>query len=223
MYMILSNCHMERVSEFYRKSSTCGILQRNLCPGSRAMTKRNTMLSSVLSFRNRLKTTPTLLPPSLMVMSRSFTERPWDEAGRIPVDDVKLTATQVNTSSKQCQISVDFFLTLNSSCVRNFLHQGRPWMETPVARFWGSRGKSFGANDQSNDATISGLYTMTTCPPTRHSLTDSFWLQRKDRHPHPPYLPDLALCNVSYFRKWNWSSRGNFLRALKRSKPNCSA
>jgi hypothetical protein len=38
--------------------------------------------------------------------------------------------------------------------------------------------------------------------------------------PHPPYSLDPAPVIFSYSQKWNWSSRGDTLTALKRSRPN---
>jgi hypothetical protein len=36
---------------------------------------------------------------------------------------------------------------------------------------------------------------------------------------HPPYSPDNARCDFYYFQRWNWSSRGDVLTELKRSRP----
>lgn len=38
--------------------------------------------------------------------------------------------------------------------------------------------------------------------------------------PHPPYPPDLTACDFSDPQRWNWSSWGDILKAVKRSRPN---
>jgi hypothetical protein len=69
--------------------------------------------------------------------------------------------------------------------------------------------KKSGANVQSSGATIPGPCTMTTRPPTRHSLCGSFWLQQKTTViPHPPYSPDHAPCDFFLFPKMKLKLQG---------------
>jgi hypothetical protein len=56
----------------------------------------------------------------------------------------------------------------------------------------------------------------TTCPPTRHSVCGSIWLQWKRQSAlNLPTHQTSSPVIFSYFRKWNCSSRGDLLRALK--------
>jgi hypothetical protein len=48
-----------------------------------------------------------------------------------------------------------------------------------------------------------GRFTMTTLSLTPLSSPSSFWRHTNDRHPQPPYSPDLAPCDFSLFPKMN--------------------
>ena len=113
-------------------------------------------------------------------------------------------------------------LTLKASCIRNLFHHDRWWMENSIATFRGEWGEKSSTNIQTSGATTPGPCIMTTLWLTRHSFCGSFWLLRR-RHSSPTLLTHWTLPPVifSYSRRWNWSSRGDVLTTLKRSRPNC--
>ena len=111
-------------------------------------------------------------------------------------------------------------LTLKASCIRNLFYQDRRWMENSIATFWGEWEKTFGANVQRSGATTPGPCIITTLR-LKHRSLGSFWfLRRRQPSPTLPTRRTSPPVIFSYSRKWNWSSRGDILTALKRSRPN---
>jgi hypothetical protein len=174
-------------------------------------------LLSALSLRNRPKTTPTSSPPLLLMMILEFTDTTLRGSsnhlsGRRQIHRDPRKQDKFKAMSNQCWF---VFLTLKASCIRNLLHQDWPWLDTSIATFRGRWGKSSGTNVQSSGTTIIGPCTMTMCPATH------LWLQQKQQS--SPTLPTHQTSPpviFSYFRKWNWSSGCDVLRALKRSRLN---
>jgi len=116
--------------------------------------------------------------------------------------------------------SVLILFTLKASCIRNLFQQDRWWMENYIATFWGDWGKTFGANIQTSGATTPGSCITTTLWLTRLSLCSSFWLlQIRQSSPSLPNCQTSPPVIFSYSWRWNWSSRGDVLTALKRSRP----
>ena len=113
-----------------------------------------------------------------------------------------------------------FFFSLKASCISNLFQQDRWWMENYIAMFWGHWGKTSGTNVQTSGPTTPVSCTMTTLRLMHRSMCSSFWLLWiQQSSPHSPYSPDFALRFFSYSQRWNWSSRGDVLTALKRSRP----
>jgi hypothetical protein len=136
MFVTLSNCSMECVSEFRHLSSTCDALQWNLRSGCWAMTKRNTTLPCSLRLRNSPKTTPTSSPPSLLVMNVGFMDH---LSGRCQIHCDPRKHDPFETMSNQCWfvfLLLFFSLTVKESCIRNLFHQERQWMQTYIGMFW---------------------------------------------------------------------------------------
>jgi len=107
---------------------------------------------------------------------------------------------------------------LKAWCVRNLFHQDRWSMENSIVTFWGNWGKTSGTNVQMSDATTPGPCFVTTLQLTCRLLHGSFWLLRRW---HPPLLTGPRHVIFSYSWRWNWSSRGNVMTALNRSRSNC--
>ena len=111
------------------------------------------------------------------------------------------------------------FFTLKASCTRNLFHWDRRWMENSFAMFWGNWGKISGTNVQTLGATTPGLCIMTTPWLMCCLLCGSFWLQQtRQSSPTFPTHQTSPPVIFSYSQRWNWSSRGDVLIALKRSR-----
>jgi len=112
-------------------------------------------------------------------------------------------------------------LTLKALCIRNLFHQDKRGMKNSTATFWGEWGKTSGANIQTSGATTHGPCIMTTLQLTYHWFCGSFWLlQRWQSSPNLPTQRTSPPVIFSYSWRWNWSSKGNVLTAVKRSRPN---
>ena len=111
--------------------------------------------------------------------------------------------------------------TLKALCIRNLFYQDRQWMENSIATFWGDLGKTSDANIHTSGTTTSGPCIVTMLWLTHHSLFSSFQLlQRRQSSPTlPPHWTSPPVI-FSFSQRWNWSSRGDVLTALKRSRLN---
>ena len=222
MFATLSDCRMEHASEFYRMSSTCGALQQNLSQGCWAVIKSNTAFLSALSSRNGPKMTPTLSPTSLLVTNLGYlgtTLRLSSShlSGRFKLHHDQRKHDKFGAMWNQCWF---FFWILKASCIRNLFHQDRWWMENYIATFWSDWGKTSGTNVQTSGTTTPGSCIIKMLWLKRHSLCSSFWLlQIWQSSPTLPTHWTLSPVTFSYSWRWNWSSRGDVLTALKRSRP----
>jgi hypothetical protein len=109
-------------------------------------------------------------------------------------------------------------LTLKASCIRNSFHQGWKWMENSIVTFWDDWGKTSGTTVQTIGATIPEPSIMTMLWLTGCLSCGRFWLlQRWQSYPTLPTHRNSPPVNFSYSRRWNCSSRGDILTALKRS------
>jgi len=112
-------------------------------------------------------------------------------------------ARQVRSNAKYMLIF--FFSTSKALSKRNSYPLVKPSMASFTVRFWSGWGRAFGANLQTSGRI--GFSTMTTRPPTHHSLFDNSWLPKTLQwfpisHPTPtPYSPDLAPCDFFLFPK----------------------
>ena len=121
--------------------------------------------------------------------------------------------------SNQCWF---VFLTLKASCIRNLFHQDRLCKENSIATFWGDWGKTSSANIQTSGETTTGPCIITTLAHTSLIVRQFLASKNVTVITHPPYS-DLTPCDFSHSRRWNWSSRGDVLTALKRSRPKSRA
>ena len=179
MSATLSNCSMERASEFCRISSTWGTLQQNLCQRW-SVIRRNTALLSAPSSRNTAKTTLPLAP-SLLVMN----------LGRLGTT-LRLSSSRLSGRLQHQRdrrkynfraITKQHFLTMKATCIRNLYQQDRQWMENYIATFWGDWGKISGANVQTRSVTTHGSRIMTTLRVPCRSLYGGFSLPVMRSHP----------------------------------------
>ena len=112
------------------------------------------------------------------------------------------------------------FLTLKASYISNLFQQDSRWMKNYIATFWGEWGKTTGANLQTSGESTPGSYIMTRLRLTRRSLCGCFWLLRiRQSNPTLPTHRTSPPVISSYSWRWNWSSRGEVLRTLTRSRP----
>lgn len=161
MLVTLSDCCMEYESKFCQMISTRGTLQQNMCQGWWAVIKRNYALLSALRWKR----------PQVYFQHQHWWwiwgvwVQTWDKAAAIAVEDSNFNVTKVSTSSEQCQINVDFFLTLKASSIRNLIHQNRRRLKNSIATVWGNWGKISGTNIQTSGATI-----------PRHGIITMLWL-----------------------------------------------
>ena len=111
------------------------------------------------------------------------------------------------------------FLTLKASFIKNLFHQDRQWMKNSIVIFWGDWGKTSGTNFQTSGTTTPGPCIMRIFWLTHHSLCSSFWLPwtRQSSSTLPTHRTSPHVIFV-YSWRWNWSSSGNVLTALKRSR-----
>ena len=184
-------------ADFFWTSSICGALQQNLCQGRWAMIKRNTTLLSALSLKNRLKTTPISSPTSLLVMNIGSLGMTWNEAAIISVEDFNFTPTKESTtSSEQFQFDFGLFFDIEGIVHKEFVPPGK----TVNGKFYSNAlrrlRKTLGTNVQTSGTTTPGPCIMTMHQLMCLFLCSSYWASTKMTviH-HPPYSPDIALCD----------------------------
>jgi hypothetical protein len=110
---VTSNCRMERVCIFCHDELNIRPTAATSVPwmlNNGQKEQRITALSSVLSSKNRPKTTPISFPPSIVVMILGFTDTTLRRSsnhlsGRRQIH----RDPRKQTGSKQCQINVDLF------------------------------------------------------------------------------------------------------------------
>ena len=115
-----------------------------------------------------------------------------------------------------------FFLTPKASCIRNLFYQDRLCKENSIVMFWGEWEKTSSSNIQTSGKTPTGPCIITTFWLTFLVVQQFLASTNMTVITHPPYS-DLIPCDFSHSRRWNWSSRGNVLTALKRCRPKSRA
>ena len=109
-------------------------------------------------------------------------------------------------------------LTLKASCLRNLFHRGRRWIEKYIAKFWGEWSRNI--QHKLPEKWHNSWALNHDNAPAHASLVLQQFLDSTNMTAALPTHRTSPPVMVSYSRRWNWSSRGDVLTALKRSRPN---
>ena len=147
---------------------------------------------------------------------------PWDQAAVVSVEDSNFTVTEESTtSSEQCQIDVGFVFDIEGNVHKEFFPSRQTVNGNYYCDILRQLREIIRSKHPDNGATTLGPRIMTMLWLTRHSLCSSFWLlQRQQSSPTLPTHQTSPPVIFSYSQRWNWSSRGDVLTALTRSRLN---
>ena len=213
MFATLSDCRMERASEFCWMSSTCSALQQNLSQGCWAVIKRNTALLSALCSRNGPKNDPNFISDIITgdkswVFGYNVETKQQSSQRKTPTPQWPKEPWQVRKNVKSMLITF-FFL--------NWRHCAQGICSMWTAGEWKIILWSSEANEGKHLAQTSWQVAQLPGPASQRSCSRIahcpavFGFYENDSHPLPSPLTGLhSLWYSSYSWRWNWSSRGDF-------------